>query len=381
MGFGSFLKSVLSGGVSDLFKKQSMGSGITEGLAEALGGHTFAAKVVPSMLDPVGAANKDIGDIWSTGGSFSDKFANTFDRLADPTNSVNYSLEHFGEQLPEGLRSKMPMLGGMVGGIAGGPGFAALGTGIGTHLAGGDSLDAQKAAGMAAIMAYLMQQAGDYTGGGGGEQAGQEAYGGATSMGDYVAPAEVGPTYADGTAMEAGTPMVVEGGGGEQTGQQIYGGATSAAETGTTTPQDVAWAQQVMRETSTPAGFSMQGSPTEYGRSGWTEAELAGSGWEPSGTTGSSFDFNTDDATKLARLLSEFLGGGDQSQGTPGQMSYFGGGTSPDMSELASQMAGRMRGDKGVMDESSMANVTQAMYTYPYAQEELKGYGKGQYYQ
>lgn len=157
-GKGSWLskaaRTLLTGGIGDLVAGEPMGSGLTQGLSDLMPEGTFAQQVVPSLLDPVGAANYDIDKIIDAGGKGTDVAASVFERLADPTKSVNYSLEHIGEELPEGLREAAPAVGGVVGGLIH-PGFAALGAGIGSHIAGKSSADSMTNAGIAGVSSYL----------------------------------------------------------------------------------------------------------------------------------------------------------------------------------------------------------------------------------
>jgi len=175
MGFFDSIVSVMTGGISDLVQGNSMGSGSLELINDVLPEHTFLGKVVPSLLLPAESANRDLGEIWSHGGSFVDKFSNSFDRLADPTNSVNYSLEHIGRALPASVRQAAPAIGATIGTIAYPVAGTALGYGIGAHLAGQNSTQALTGAGTAATAAWAGGALSNQIGGTAGKLAGNVA--------------------------------------------------------------------------------------------------------------------------------------------------------------------------------------------------------------
>jgi hypothetical protein len=155
-GLGGSLLSLATGGVSDLVQGNSMGSGTLD-LIDKVAPGTFVGQVLPSLLMPAEAANRDTAAIWSGDGSTIDKISNTFDNLADPTNSVNYSLEGAGEQLPEDVRAAAPGVLGAIGTVIYPVAGSALGYGIGAHLAGQSSTDALTGAGAAALASYGAQ--------------------------------------------------------------------------------------------------------------------------------------------------------------------------------------------------------------------------------
>jgi len=175
MGFFSSIVSVLTGGVSDLIQGEPMGSGMVNGWNDVVPEHTFLGKIGPNLFNPVGAANRDIGRRWEQGGSAVDVFSDTFERLADPTNSVNYSLEHIGRQLPASVRQAAPAIGAAIGTIAYPVAGTALGYGIGAHLAGQNSTQALTGAGTAATAAWAGGALSDQIGGAGGKLAGNVA--------------------------------------------------------------------------------------------------------------------------------------------------------------------------------------------------------------
>jgi hypothetical protein len=175
MGFFSSVISVLTGGVSDLVQGHSMGSGTLDLINDVLPEHTFLGQVVPSLLLPAESANRDIGDRWRQGGSAIDVFSDTFERLADPTHSVNYSLEGIGQRLPEGIRKAAPGIGATIGTIAYPVAGTALGYGIGAHLAGQNSTQALTGAGTAATAAWAGGALSDQIGGAAGKVAGNVA--------------------------------------------------------------------------------------------------------------------------------------------------------------------------------------------------------------
>jgi hypothetical protein len=160
MGFWEGLLSVATGGLSDLGRGQPVGSGTADLVNEVFPDYTFAGQVLPSLLAPSGAANRDIHKIYNSPGDWTQKASSIFDRLADPTNSVNYSLENMGKQLPEGIRSAAPAIGSIIGTIAYPVAGTALGYGIGAHIAGQNSQQAQMGAGLSATTAYAASAAG-----------------------------------------------------------------------------------------------------------------------------------------------------------------------------------------------------------------------------
>jgi len=130
------------GGLSKFFSSSGLGgilSGvpISNAIGDLFGDKTFAKQVVPSLFNPVGVANQQIAQTWDKGGKPLDVFSSTLETLADPTNSVNYSLAKGGDLIgEEGRKWITPVLtaaGTIIYPVAG----TALGAGIGQHLAGG----------------------------------------------------------------------------------------------------------------------------------------------------------------------------------------------------------------------------------------------------
>lgn len=197
MGWFKKIASVASGGISDLFSGDPVGSGSVQLLQDALPENTFAQKMVPSLLLPAEAGLKDVGEIWEKGGSAGDVFAQTFERMADPTNTVNQAFKGIGEQLPAGIRSYLPAIGGIVGGVAGGPGFAALGAGVGSHMAGKDSQESMQSAGTAATLSWLL---------GGKVPGGDATTSSSTLAGESFNPAETGMDITTPVAGESFNP-------------------------------------------------------------------------------------------------------------------------------------------------------------------------------
>jgi hypothetical protein len=146
-------------GIGDILEGRTWGASRSDFLNGVFSDNTFASQVFPSLIDPVGSGNTDIANEWSKGGSFVDRFSNTFDRLADPTNSVNYSLESGGEQLPEDVRNAMPGVLATIGTVIYPVAGTALGYGIGSHLAGKNSTESLTGAGTAATAAWAGGQA------------------------------------------------------------------------------------------------------------------------------------------------------------------------------------------------------------------------------
>lgn len=159
-GFGDFfggISGMLSGGLTDMLKGNAIGTGSTEFLSSILPEGTLGGQVLSSLLDPANSAMSDIGKGFDKGGSAIDVFSNTFDRMADPTNSVNYSLESGGSRLPESVRSVLPTVGAVVGSAVYPVAGTALGYGIGAHMAGKNSTQALTGAGMSAIASGISQ--------------------------------------------------------------------------------------------------------------------------------------------------------------------------------------------------------------------------------
>jgi hypothetical protein len=154
MGFMDSVLSVATGGLSDLVQGEHLGSGSLDLIYDIAPKGTLAGQILPGMLLPDVSGYRDIGNIWKEGGSAIDVFSKTFNRLADPTNMVDYGLEHVGRVLPEDIRSKAPVIGATIGGLIH-PGFAALGYGIGAGLQGQDDTQKLTGAGIAAAASYL----------------------------------------------------------------------------------------------------------------------------------------------------------------------------------------------------------------------------------
>lgn len=186
MGFFDSALSIATGGVSDLVQGNSMGSGSLDLINDIVPSHTFVGKLLPSILMPAESANRDLAETWSHGGSFVDKFSNSFDRLADPTNSVNYSLEHIGRALPAGVRNAAPAIGAAIGTIAYPVAGTALGYGIGAHLQGQNSTQALTGAGTAATAAWAGGALSNSLGGATGKLAGNAASSAIKMGGSYL---------------------------------------------------------------------------------------------------------------------------------------------------------------------------------------------------
>jgi len=155
MGFMDSVLSVATGGLSDLAQGKHLGSGTLDLIYDVAPEGTLAGQILPGLLLPDVSGYRDIGNIWKEGGSAIDVFSKTFNRLADPTNTVDYGLEHAGRVLPEDVRSIAPVIGATIGGLIN-PGFAALGYGIGAGLEGRQSATQKlTGAGSAAIASYL----------------------------------------------------------------------------------------------------------------------------------------------------------------------------------------------------------------------------------
>jgi hypothetical protein len=186
MGFLDTVASIATGGVSDLVQGNSMGSGALDLINDIVPSHTFVGKLLPSMLMPAESANRDLAETWSHGGNFVDKFSTSFDRLADPTNSVNYSLEGIGKQLPAGVRQAAPGIGATIGTIVYPVAGTALGYGIGAHLAGQNSTQALTGAGTAATAAWAGGALSNALGGATGKVAGNVASNAIKMGGSYL---------------------------------------------------------------------------------------------------------------------------------------------------------------------------------------------------
>ena len=186
MGFFDSALSIATGGVSDLVQGHSMGSGTLDLINDVVPSDTFVGRLLPSILMPAESANRDLAEIWSHGGSFVDKFSNSFDRLADPTNSVNYSLEHIGRALPASVRQAAPGIGAAIGSIIYPVAGTALGYGIGAHLAGQNSTQALTGAGTAATASWAGGALSNALGGTTGKLAGNVASTAIKMGGNYL---------------------------------------------------------------------------------------------------------------------------------------------------------------------------------------------------
>lgn len=151
----SGLMSVLTGGFSDLAQGNPFGSGSVGLINDVFPEHTFLGKVLPSLLLPAESGHRDIQRIVTSDRSPIEKVSSVFERMADPTNSVNYSLEHFGSVLPKGVKDALPSVLGTIGTLVYPVAGSALGYGIGSHIRGDSSTQALLGAGTSATASYL----------------------------------------------------------------------------------------------------------------------------------------------------------------------------------------------------------------------------------
>lgn len=160
----SGLMSVLTGGFSDLAQGRPFGSGSVGLINDVFPEHTFLGKVLPSLLLPAESGYRDIQRIATSDRSPIEKVSSVFERMADPTNSVNYSLEHFGSVLPKGVKDALPAILGTIGTVIYPVAGSALGYGIGSHIRGDSSTQALLGAGTSATASYLGGQVGNLLG-------------------------------------------------------------------------------------------------------------------------------------------------------------------------------------------------------------------------
>jgi hypothetical protein len=127
---------------------------------EGVLGDSFVGNTVGNLLNPVAYMNRDIGRIWEQGGPAIDVLSKTFNRMADPTNTVDYSLGEFGQVLPEDVRNAMPAVLSAIGTVIYPVAGTALGYGIGAGLRGDSATEKLLGAGTAATAAYVGDAAG-----------------------------------------------------------------------------------------------------------------------------------------------------------------------------------------------------------------------------
>lgn len=156
-GFGGFLKGALSavtGGVSDLVQGNPVGAASVQAIKDLLPDNTFIESALPSLLLPAEAGMQDIHNVAQSDAPLIDKISTGFEELADPTSTVNPSLEAIGQYIPKVVYDT---LGNVVTGVAGliNPGFGALSAGVQSHMKGGDSTQALTGAGIAGVGSYI----------------------------------------------------------------------------------------------------------------------------------------------------------------------------------------------------------------------------------
>jgi hypothetical protein len=188
----------LSGGVSDIFQGKNQGSTQYESFQKLFGGNQWG-RTVGSLADPFGSTLTELDSAHG--------IPEAIDAVADPTHSVNWSLEEIGTYLPQSIRDIAPALGATIGTMVYPVAGTAAGYGIGAHIAGKSSQDAQMGAGIGATTAYATQGLGDLFGS---SNAGGDALGGGlTAEEAALAGAEYGYNTAGegvGTIVQSGYP-------------------------------------------------------------------------------------------------------------------------------------------------------------------------------
>jgi hypothetical protein len=148
-GGGGGLLSFATGGLSDIAQGNPWGSGLYDQIQEIIPGN--AGRTVGSLVDPFGSTITEV--------SRADGIPEMIDAAADPTHSVNYSLEGIGKALPAGVRQMAPAIGSIVGTAIYPVAGTAAGYGVGAHIAGQDSKQAQMGAGLSATTAWAANAA------------------------------------------------------------------------------------------------------------------------------------------------------------------------------------------------------------------------------
>ena len=147
---GPEFSSLLSGGISDVLKGETLGAGTLKGINDIVPEGTLVGQLLPSLLMPVQSMVSDVKKVTESDGTLLEKIASIGDEIFDPTSMVNYTLEGAGDALiPSSLKPYVQPIATGVGALFG-PVGAAIGSGVGSHLAGNESsLDAQLGAGAA----------------------------------------------------------------------------------------------------------------------------------------------------------------------------------------------------------------------------------------
>jgi hypothetical protein len=156
--------SVLTGGLSDVLEGHAPGYRIAQGLRN-LGVSVLGVDVEDYGIVDLETYLKDLHTTLKSGASPEEGIANFIDAIADPTRRVNISLEKIGEQLPDDLVAIAPQLGAIIGTAINAVGGTAIGYGIGAHMQGQSSIEAQLGAGTAAAASYTSSAVGGYVAG------------------------------------------------------------------------------------------------------------------------------------------------------------------------------------------------------------------------
>jgi hypothetical protein len=154
------IASVLTGGLSDIVQGNPWGSGQIDAIDSLLGDSNIIGHGLSNLINPVGKQIKDLKQTWDSDASFIDKFSTAFERVADPTRSINFSLGQAGRVLPDWLLDVAPAIGAAIGTYIYPVAGTAIGYGIGSHLGddrsdgNSDSAKALTGAGLSATAAY-----------------------------------------------------------------------------------------------------------------------------------------------------------------------------------------------------------------------------------
>lgn len=261
----------------------------------------------------MGGAAKTFGDIGISAltGGIADAYkgiktgswSQGIDRAIDPGGAIDYSLRGVGKNIPQGIRSALPAIGGIVGSYWG-PFGAAAGSGVGSKLAGADYSDSWRNAGLAAAGTWLtgginMQGGGGAAGTGGagnvaGETAGTVGSGtGGAASGTYQG--TLGPQYSStllnstGEAASA-TPYYTNYSG--MLGEQVGAGAAGSSANYPYTLGESTYNSPSASETYTPGKTKMEDTNLGASRTDPYANYTGMLGEKPYGVTEPSYNLN-----------------------------------------------------------------------------------------
>lgn len=173
MGLLDSITSILTGGISDVFRGESPFSAVIDqwGVDHSTNNwlKNLSSQMFSGGFDQLPRAYEKA----SKQDGFGNQLATFFDRAADPAGTIDYSTRKTGEYVPDDVSAVIETVGVPVASYLYGPGGAAAMSAISGKVRGRGDLQNWQNAGMAALMSYM----------GGGELGGAAPSGNVTTSG------------------------------------------------------------------------------------------------------------------------------------------------------------------------------------------------------